>query len=451
MNSKEIIQEKILSHNLRRLRIFALFAIPAALIHIIIFYNKIVPPDSIEYTWKWGIIISHFSIILLFLLTLVISIIHKSRDVISDRIMRISINSLIFFIIIAGVCIAIIDQFVTSSITPFLLGCTLASLLFLVRPVNAFLFFLFAFLMFIFLMPLTQSDPDILLSNNLNGFSVVVAAFLLSYLMWKNTHTRYEQAIIIEEQKMNLEHRNRDLTAQSVELQNAISTKDKFFSIIAHDLKSPFNSIIGFSEILIEQVQEKDYEGIEDYAKIIQSSSRNAMNLLVNLMEWSRSQTGRMEFNPEYFEFISQINETVDLFTDIAGQKSIEIKKSLPSVLPVFADKAMISTVMRNLISNAIKFTSPGGEINISSVENQNKVSISVSDNGVGIPPENIKTLFRLDQSITTPGTQNERGTGLGLILCKEFIEKHGGKISIESEAGEGSKFTFSIHVNPPN
>jgi len=228
------------------------------------------------------------------------------------------------------------------------------------------------------------------------------------------------------------------------ELRKLNAEKDKFFSIIAHDLKSPFNSIIGFSEILLEQVVEKNYQGMEEYTGIILQSSQRAMDLLMNLMEWSRSQTGRMEFNPEYFEMAELIDEVELLLNNAAGQKSIVITNTLPDNIAVYADKNMMSAVLRNLISNAIKFTHPGGEI-IISAEGKGGLTVSVSDNGIGIPKDRIEQLFRIHENYSTSGTQNERGTGLGLILCKEFIEKHGGKIWVESEEGKGSIFYFTI------
>jgi PAS domain S-box-containing protein len=223
------------------------------------------------------------------------------------------------------------------------------------------------------------------------------------------------------------------------------ATKDKFFSIIAHDLKSPFNSIIGFSNLLVEQVQQKDYEGIEEYAGIIQNSSLRAMDLLMNLLEWSRSQTGRIEFLPEYFEMVALINQTLEFFNDSTQQKSIRIIRKLPHNIPVLADKAMISTVLRNLISNALKFTNPGGEVVVSAEDIETGLLVSISDNGVGINAVEKDKLFRIDQTYSTMGTQKEKGTGLGLILCKEFIDKHQGGIWAESEAGKGSTFYFTL------
>jgi len=227
--------------------------------------------------------------------------------------------------------------------------------------------------------------------------------------------------------------------------------KDKFFSIIAHDLRSPFNAIIGYSDLLLEQVLNKDIEGIDEYAQIILKSSQSAMDLLMNLMEWSRSQTGRIEFNPEYFEIVAFIKKNTQMYIDIAGQKSITIKYNLPQNLTVFADRNMINTIFRNLITNAIKFTMPGGEVNISAKEKQNEIIFSVSDTGVGIPQNRIDKLFRIDQSYSTAGTNKEEGTGLGLILCKEFIEKHNGKIWVESLVGVGTTFNFSLPLSFEN
>jgi PAS domain S-box-containing protein len=229
------------------------------------------------------------------------------------------------------------------------------------------------------------------------------------------------------------------------ELHELNATKDKFFSIIAHDLKSPFNAIMGFSNILVEQVREKDYEGIDEYAGYVLQSSKRAMNLLSNLMEWSRSQTGRMDFSPEHFELVQFLGDIIPLFDYVSGQKAIRINKEFPLDIVAFADKAMISTVFRNLISNAIKFTQIGGEITLSITKEQNRILISIRDSGIGIPQNMICKLFHVDQSYSTPGTNNERGTGLGLILCKEFVEKHEGKIWVESEEGKGSTFRFTL------
>jgi PAS domain S-box-containing protein len=237
------------------------------------------------------------------------------------------------------------------------------------------------------------------------------------------------------------------LLEQKEELQKLNSEKDKFFSIIAHDLINPFNSIINFSNLLEGHVKNKEHDEIEEISKIIHRSSNRMMNLLVNLMEWSQSKTGRMEFVPTRFEMEDLINDVILLFFETAKQKNITIQKSISLHKPIFADRNMLSTVMRNLISNAIKYTNIGGTINIIANENKGVLDVSVSDNGIGIEYERIQKLFQLNEIYSTLGTEREKGTGLGLILCKEFIEKHNGKIWVESTIDKGSVINFSIPI----
>jgi len=240
-------------------------------------------------------------------------------------------------------------------------------------------------------------------------------------------------------------HHEEEIKKQNEKLHELNATKDKFFSIIAHDLKSPFNSIIGFSNLLARQIEEKDYAAIEKYAGIIQNSSQQAMDLLMNLLEWSQSQTGKIVFTPENLDMTALINQSAELFYSSAEQKTITICSEILVKRPVWADKAMINTILRNLISNAIKFSKTGGEIVVSAEQMSNEVVLSVSDNGVGMDEASISKLFRIDQNHSTLGTEKEKGTGLGLILCKEFVEKHGGRIWVDSAPGNGSKFSISI------
>lgn len=243
-------------------------------------------------------------------------------------------------------------------------------------------------------------------------------------------------------ERKNAEESLKESEARLLELN---ATKDKFFSIISHDLKNPFNAIIGFSNILAEQIQEKNFDNIVEYAGIIQNSSQRTMDLLMNLLEWSRSQSGKIEFSPKPIEIDTLIDEVVTLLNDSAKQKSITISRNTIQNILVYADKPMIGTILRNLISNAVKFTNPGGEIVISTEQKPDELMVIVSDNGVGMKKGVIEKLFRIDENHSTEGTQHEKGTGLGLILCKEFIEKHGGKIWAESEVSKGSKFYFTI------
>ena len=270
---------------------------------------------------------------------------------------------------------------------------------------------------------------------------VAKSLFTLANQLSKSAYQNLLQARFISEQKKV----ELALQQSEIRLQELIATKDKFSSIIAHDLINPFNSIIGFCDLMKEKIDENDLNCIEEYSSFIQKSSKQAMNLLLNLLEWSRIQTGSMVFTPKNIGFIELINEVLELMSYSAMQKSITITRDFSLESSIWADKAMLSTILRNLISNAIKFTNVGGSIIVSVKSRQDEVLISIRDNGVGIKSSDCGKLFSIDESFSTVGTNNERGTGLGLILCKEFVSKHEGKIWVESEIGIGSTFFFTI------
>jgi signal transduction histidine kinase len=221
--------------------------------------------------------------------------------------------------------------------------------------------------------------------------------------------------------------------------------KDRFISILSHDLKSPFNTLVGFSNVLKEDVRKLSIDQIEEIANDINKSARTTYNLLEEILIWARAQQGKFPFNPQSVNLLSICDYVVEIHEPNATSKGIDLKCSVPAGLIISADSDMLKTVLRNLVSNAIKFTNTKGTILINAVRNSGHVIISVSEDGVGIRPENLSKLFSISQVLSTPGTANESGTGLGLLLCKEFVERHGGKIWAESEFGKGSKFSFTI------
>jgi len=242
-----------------------------------------------------------------------------------------------------------------------------------------------------------------------------------------------------------------DLTERKVmenQLRELNTTKDKLFSIIAHDLRSPFNSILGFSQLLLEKANSLEVTKSKMYLKIINSSAKNTLVLLDNLLNWAKTQTGQINFKPEKIIVSSIINETIETSNATAKIKNIVLNYFQSEEIVVFADRNMIQTILRNLISNAIKFTNSNGKITMYSMKIDNFIEIVVSDNGVGMNEETSTKLFSLETNESTIGTANEKGTGLGLILCKEFVEKHGGKIWVESELGKGSAFKFTLPVD---
>ncbi|GAO28843.1 transporter substrate-binding domain-containing protein [Geofilum rubicundum] len=237
------------------------------------------------------------------------------------------------------------------------------------------------------------------------------------------------------------------LVEKSALLEELNTTKDKFFSIIAHDLRSPFNGILGLLDILMENIQQQSLEKSTDYLRSIKGSAQNTLELLENLLDWAKSQSGQMAFRPETMSTQKVIMNVVEVLSSAAKIKNISIvyHQSDTADEDIYADPRLITTVLRNLISNAIKFTPINGQIDIHTKTGQELLEVRISDNGVGINEEILPLLFQLDAKIKTNGTENESGTGLGLILCKELVEKHGGNIWVDSQEGKGSTFTFSI------
>ncbi len=235
------------------------------------------------------------------------------------------------------------------------------------------------------------------------------------------------------------------LEKQSAELTKLNATKDKFLSIIAHDLKNPFNAIIGFSDLMIQNFNELDNETLLQGLNTIETASKHAYKLLENLLVWSQNQTGRSPFNPEVLNLNKQVTESFKIIESSAAIKGISVVININKSMEIFADKNMIDSVLRNLILNAIKFSHKGKKVKITAVESNHEIQVSVKDNGVGISPENQIAIFKIDKHTITSGTENEQGTGLGLILCKDFVERHNGSIWVESPPGSGSIFTFSL------
>lgn len=223
--------------------------------------------------------------------------------------------------------------------------------------------------------------------------------------------------------------------------------KDLFMSILAHDLRNPFNSILGFSELLMDGLRTYDLDTIEKQIGIIHAISQKTYNLLEDLLMWAKSQSGKLDFNPRKIDFSKTCQEIVDNIRTNALSKNISVNYLSTVEIPLSADENMLKIVIRNLLSNAIKFTNPGGHIDITTEQTASYLTVTISDNGVGIAPERVNNLFEISQRITTSGTANEKGTGLGLLLCKEFVEKHGGNIWVESVIGNGSHFKFTLPI----
>jgi len=249
----------------------------------------------------------------------------------------------------------------------------------------------------------------------------------------------------IEEQTERLEIQKESLEDANIHLTQLNSTKDKFFSIIAHDLKNPFNTILGFSELLSTKYNKLSEEKKLKYSEVIYDSSKNIYGLLENLLQWARTQTDKIAFEPSVFNLKQLVEQNITLLKENLTNKKIGVSRDIKDQCNVYADRNMINTVIRNILTNAIKFTNISGEILINGLEKNGIVEVSIKDNGVGMSEEETKKLFRVDMNFSRDGTGGETGTGLGLILCKEFVERNGGTIRVESKPDKGSTFLFTI------
>lgn len=243
-----------------------------------------------------------------------------------------------------------------------------------------------------------------------------------------------------------------EIRLKNEQLQTVNAEKDKFFSIIAHDLRGPLSAFVGATQIITEEIQTMSIEEIKDITDSMKTSATNIYNLLENLLEWSRLRRGAMDFSPEKINLRKDIDDCINILSESARKKSIDIEVTIPFEIAILADRHMFETVIRNLVSNAIKFTSAGGKVILSAGKKSDQfIEIKVIDSGIGMSPEIISKLFQMNEKISRPGTEGEPSTGLGLLLCKEFIEKCGGRIWAESEAGRGSIFYFTLPQSNEN
>jgi signal transduction histidine kinase len=284
------------------------------------------------------------------------------------------------------------------------------------------------------------TDVELRKNKQLKILGFVTASLLLIFVFF--VLIRY-----FDKTKLNrlLEQKNKKIKQSENELRVLNASKNKFFSIIAHDLKNPFHTVMGYSWLLSKDYERFTEEERRKFASDIHHSTNNIFRLLQNLLEWSRSQTGRLVFTPQEIEFKRVVENSVSVLRSLADHKNIAIKFNYNDDLILFADPLMIETVLRNLINNAVKFTPEDGLIEIAANQIDGHISICVKDSGIGISAEDARNLFQIDSTVKRKGTNDEDGSGLGLILCKEFVDKNNGTIWVNSVPGKGSSFFFTV------
>lgn len=279
--------------------------------------------------------------------------------------------------------------------------------------------------------------------DKVRGFQLGAVDYITKPFQVEEVLVRLDSHLLIQKQKKELQELNEKLAETN-------RSKDKFFSILSHDLKNVFMYIPQLSRLLFESHDKLSKEEIGEVAKRLYEDSKNTQSLFENLLQWSRLETNTIKYDPEEIDLAAVVKKTVKMMTHHAERKNITISAEGTQQIFVYADNNMLSAVLRNLVSNALKFTPSDGSISIAAEANEHMAEISVSDTGVGISEEDQQRLFRIDVNHSTRGTNDEQGTGIGLILCKEFIEKHGGKISVESEVKKGTTFHFTIPLKKP-
>ena len=249
-------------------------------------------------------------------------------------------------------------------------------------------------------------------------------------------------------QNQQISQANEALRESEKNLMELNATKDKFFSIISHDLKNPFSSLLSISELMVESFDDADKDDHRAGFKKINQSVKHLLDLLENLLTWSRSQRGRIKYDPVRFNLTNLIQENINIHKLLAEKKGIMLLSPDRDEIYAYGDRDMINSVVRNLMTNAVKFTGPDKKIEVKLQASDSEIEVSIVDQGIGIPPENLGKLFRIDEKFKSTGTAGEKGTGLGLIICQEFVEKHGGSISVQSEPGQGTTFSFTLPMS---
>lgn len=270
-----------------------------------------------------------------------------------------------------------------------------------------------------------------------------VSAFLLLFTALSIYLFAIRRKLLRYQEKIN--HQNEQLIENEKKLNEMIATKDKFFKIIAHDLRNHFNGLLGYSDLLSLTHKELSVDERDSMINDVSDISKNTFSLLENLLVWSRSQTDDLSFSPKQLDLQELVVTNIESVQSHVKSKGLKLTSDIDKELKVYADKEMLNTVLRNLIMNAIKFSNKGGEVRIDAVADKDKVTILVHDQGIGMSREKMEILFDITQKTSTLGTGQEKGTGIGLALCKEFIEAHGGEIHVESEPGVGSVFSIVL------
>ncbi|AFG36459.1 sensor histidine kinase [Spirochaeta africana] len=437
----ESIQPELNDRNSGRIIAAARIGGVVSAVHVAVFLLRLETDPSVTRQWQLLIISAHTVMMLLFAVWGTAAWRLRIQGSGGRGIPLLS-HSIYLAILLIGSAIAAFDQLVTSAITPFLVGNVVAGLLLTIPALPAAIYHLAAFAVFAFLIPLFQANPAVVLSNQVNGITAAGLGMLLSGTLWRSTRIRLQQEQQIRQQNASLEE--------------AVATRDRFLSIVSHDLRSPLSGFLGLTQYLAD---ERDHLTQTQLDKIIHSlhiSAEMLYQLLENLLTWSQSQQGMIRVEAVPVNLQTALQKNIDTYAVAARQSNISLQLNCPAHLEIRTDPHMLDTIVRNLLSNALKHTPGGGNIRLAVQQHSNEVRITCQDSGSGMSAGLLSSLFDLDKQTiaATSGSSIDGiasgsiGSGLGLILCHDFIERLGGQLSVASREGQGSSFSFNLPLD---
>jgi len=439
----------ILEKNLKVSKILLPIITLIALSHILVFSYQIGEYRGIELYWRRSLILNHtiFGVIAFaFSIYQYLAIRHLPH-------LKSTLNIISHFIYIVGlgatISFALIDQMIISTITPYLIALIFIPLIIIMDIRFAIFYIALAHIIFLILYPHFQTNPDFILNKSVNSSSAAILSMIIAYINWSKNKSEFEYRKKIKEQQQELNKQNSELLNLNKNLNDAIAEKNKFFSIVAHDLRAPIGNFKTLIDELINYYEDMNEVERLEVIQLIKSSSISTYNLLEDLLEWAKSQMSESSFDKMEHDIVELIKACIKINETNLSNKSINLTFNYPdSSFLLNFDYNLIKSAILNLISNAVKFSNLGCNIEINIIKTNNDALISVKDNGIGMTQEQIETLFILSKKISQVGTKGELGSGLGLILVKDIVEEHNGKIWINSEINKGTTFTFSLPLN---
>jgi len=434
--------------NLNRLLLACALAVPFVVIYVLYFGLSLTNDLSIDMTWRYHIFYTRIALVSFLLIVIIAVLIIKKRLLKKDFRINFFIDIVIFCMLLFGVVISAFDQYVTNSITPYIIATVFVALIFIKDPKKMCLLHVHGLLFFYLIHHQYQLNEDIFSSNFVNAISISGISIILSFLFWNAFVLREKQKVLIQKQKLQLEEQLIISEKSAQDLAIANKSKNRFFSIIAHDLRNPIGSIMSLLTLITDSdfsdAQTNDEK--EEILSELQKSAISTYNLLENLLFWAKSQEKQLDFNPQPCLISAIFKEVLPVFSLQISDKKIDIQLNFhPNSISVFADKEMLKTILRNLISNALKFSYTLSQIIIETSETDEFVIIAIEDFGVGIPDIDKPKLFTVDEKVSTVGVNNEKGSGLGLILCHEFMAYHNGSINVCQKQTPGSLFELKF------